>query len=213
MGYSEQKTALSGQGRLVANLLKSIPEGQWQNPSRLPGWDIHTLAAHTLRALTTLLAYCEKPLHGSSPSCNRVNYYNMNGPAMADGVTKRAKEAAAQYTAAELPDVFVKTLEKAEAVLKTIPPNTVILAAMGPIYVSEYIGTRVLELVVHGLDLQASLGLPFKSDPIATKVTVEILDGITPKIRPADLSDDIDFIEATTGRKPYPGLKLSAFTS
>ena len=68
----------------------------------------------------------------------------------------------------------------------------------------EFVPSRVLEAVVHGLDLTDPLG----RDPIATPegiaITAAILDDLlarrtVPK-RPIDLSDDLEWIRAASGR-------------
>ena len=68
----------------------------------------------------------------------------------------------------------------------------------------EFVASRVVEAVVHGLDLTDALGL----DPIATPdgvaVAAEILDELlsrrTVAGRPADLTDDLTWIRAAAGR-------------
>ena len=76
----------------------------------------------------------------------------------------------------------------------------------------EFVPSRMVEAVVHGLDLTDALG----QDPIATpegvSVTAAIFDELLARItvpgRPADLADDMTWIRAASGRAPHPDPRL-----
>jgi hypothetical protein len=77
----------------------------------------------------------------------------------------------------------------------------------------EFVPSRELEAVVHGMDLTDALG----RDPIATPdgiaITAAILDGLlarrTVPGRPADLvDDDLAWIRSASGRGEHPDPRL-----
>ena len=72
-----------------------------------------------------------------------------------------------------------------------------------PITLVEYLPTRLLEACVHGLDLRAALGAPLTPTPGALASTVATLEGLLAAPRPAALADDVAFVEAATGRRPF----------
>jgi hypothetical protein len=73
----------------------------------------------------------------------------------------------------------------------------------------EFIASRVVEAVVHGMDLTDALGRVALQTPRATKITAAILDELlarrTVAGRPTDLRvDDMAFIRAASGRDKHP---------
>jgi len=76
----------------------------------------------------------------------------------------------------------------------------------------EFVPSRVVEAVVHGIDLTDALG----QDPIATPegvaMTAAIFDELlarrTVPGRPASLADDMAWVRAASGRAPHADLRL-----
>jgi hypothetical protein len=72
--------------------------------------------------------------------------------------------------------------------------------------------TRIVEAVVHGMDLTDALGQEPTSGPQAVAITAGILDGVlarrTVPGRPADLADDMAWVRAASGRGPHPDPRL-----
>ena len=77
----------------------------------------------------------------------------------------------------------------------------------------EFVASRVVEAVVHGLDLTDALG----RDPMATSEGVAVIAAILDDLlarktvagRPADLSDDLAWVRAASGRGPeHPDPRL-----
>jgi hypothetical protein len=63
----------------------------------------------------------------------------------------------------------------------------------------DYLATRVVELVVHHLDVRAALDLPPAPTPAAGRLTMEVLEGLLGTPRPRNLGRT-RFILAATGR-------------
>jgi hypothetical protein len=76
----------------------------------------------------------------------------------------------------------------------------------------EFVASRVVEAVVHGLDLTDALG----RDPIATPAGIaataaileELLARRTVTGRPTDLGDDLAWVRAASGRSEHPDPRL-----
>jgi hypothetical protein len=81
-----------------------------------------------------------------------------------------------------------------------------------PMRLDEFLATRVVEAVVHGLDLTLALGREPIAGSAAISLTAAILDDLlarrTVGRRPPELSDDLDWILAASGRAPYTDTRL-----
>ncbi len=209
--YEEAKVALRGQSELLTQTLRGLSAEEWKKPSKLAGWDIFTLAAHTMRAPETIIRYGAKPVDEAA-QLNHVSYYEFNGPDIAEGVSQRAIESAAKSSPETLPDEFSQIMTEALALLDKWPGSTVIRSAFGTITLEEFIPTRIVELTIHGLDLFLALNQPAEYDVQALKITAEILDKLLSEPRPTALADDANFVAAASGRIPYPGLLIPAFS-
>jgi uncharacterized protein (TIGR03083 family) len=194
--------ALAAEADDLARLLESAPESAWQQPTRLPGWDVTTLVAHLARGVGRIAAYAATPL-GEPAQRDRISYWRYDAPGMAADVTARAREAAAGATPASLLAALRATVPAARGALTALPPTTVIPGATGPITIVEYLPTRALEACVHGLDLRQALGAPPTPTPGVLASTVAILEALLGAPRPDRLADDVAFVEAATGRRPH----------
>jgi hypothetical protein len=77
----------------------------------------------------------------------------------------------------------------------------------------EFVASRVVEAVVHGMDVTDALGRQPLTTPRATAVTAQIMDELlarrTVAGRPADLvGDDTAFIRAASGRGKHTDPRL-----
>ena len=70
----------------------------------------------------------------------------------------------------------------------------------------EFVPSRVVEAVVHGIDLTDALGRDTIATPEGIAMTAAILDELlarrTVAGRPADLADDLAWVRAASGRGP-----------
>jgi hypothetical protein len=115
-----------------------------------------------------------------------------------------------------LTDTFVRTIGKARATSPDVvgrfefDDGDEVLMRLG-----EFVPSRMVEAVVHGLDLTDALG----QDPIATPegvaMTAALLDELlarrTVPGRPADLTEGLAWVRAASGRAPHsdPGFPSS----
>ncbi len=107
-----------------------------------------------------------------------------------------------------LAETFTRTIEEARA----NPPDLVGSGYYALMQLGEFVPSRVVEAVVHGMDLTDALG----QDPVATPegvaMTAAIFDELiarrTVPGRPADLADDMAWVRAASGRAPHPDPRL-----
>jgi hypothetical protein len=78
--------------------------------------------------------------------------------------------------------------------------------------VDEFVASRIVEAVVHGIDLAHALAVPYFATADGTAATAAILDDLlarrTTGRRPAALSDDLEWILAASGRAPASDSRL-----
>src|SRR4051794_16934663 len=194
--------ALAAEANDLAALLEAAPEAVWRQPTRLPGWDVTILVAHLARGLGRIAVYSATPLD-EPPQRDRVNYWRYDATGLAGDVTARAREAAQGATPASLLAALRGAVPTARAAVAALPPDTVIPSAIAPIRLLDYLPTREVEACVHGLDIRQALGAPLVPTPGVLASTVATLDGLLAAPRPAGLADDVTFVEAATGRRPF----------
>ena len=148
-------------------LLGQIRDDQWELPG-LGVWTVRSLAGHTARAILTVESYLgqEEPSDVTIPDA--AAYYSSVYPQFTDAaaVAARGVEAGVWLgsdPAAQVSSALTRTLAEVDSQ----PANRIIsIGGMG-ILLSEYLRTRVLELVVHTIDLTRATGIPH-SLPTAT---------------------------------------------
>jgi hypothetical protein len=107
-----------------------------------------------------------------------------------------------------LRETFTKTVEESRAT----SPDTVGSGYYALMRLDEFVPSRVVEAVVHGMDLTDALGRDCMATPEGVASTASLLDELlarrTVAGRPADLGDDLAWIRAASGRTPHPDPRL-----
>src|ERR1700730_12532107 len=113
---------------------------------------------------------------------------------------------------AQMADVRSETLGKTIQEARATPPDTVGSGYYALMRLGEFIPSRVVEAVVHGMDLTDTLGQDSVATPGGLVMTAAILDELLARRtvggRPADLSDDVTWVRAASGRSPHPDPRL-----
>lgn len=206
--------------RVLEGFRRVTPE-QWSAPTRLepldpslPHWTVFELAGHFDISIGLTRMLIAEPQDGQ-PGRDRVSFFIFPRSEVAPVVYSYA------YTMVEgkspsdmvgvLEETFGKTIEEARAT----PPETVGSGYYALMRLDEFVPSRTLEAVVHGLDLTDALGWEPAATPEGIAVTAAILDDLlarrTVAGRPADLDDDLMWIRAASGRgldHPDPRLPL-----
>lgn len=152
------RTLLEKQYEALASWLDDIPvSAHLAAPVGLGSWTVRDLVAHLglgigLSRFLTTASTDAVPLS--------FGQYVRHYPPNAEQIDQQTQEISAQMTASWGDDLvagFRRVAEESFAALDATP-GMVLQARRGPIRRDDYLLTRLLELVVHGDDLQSALG-------------------------------------------------------
>lgn len=177
--------------------LGSVNDGDWTRPG-LGEWTLAELVAHVIGGVARVEEYLDVDPGGAQPACDRVSYWD-GVAAAAPQVAARARARAAMMPPATMPAAFSETWRRAAERASLLAPDHLMASLRGPMRLDEYLATRVVELVVHHLDVRAALDLPPGTSPAAGRLVVDVLERLLGDSRPRNLGRD-RFMLVATGR-------------
>ncbi|MEX2598745.1 MAG: maleylpyruvate isomerase N-terminal domain-containing protein, partial [Dehalococcoidia bacterium] len=154
-------------------VLRVRPE-QWDQPG-LGVWDIRDLVGHTHRALLTAEEYAAAPAQTVEVH-TPADYYHraLAAPDIDERVAERGREAGAGLGAD--PAITVQaTVARAVPAVNSIPTNAIIAVPVGAMRLTDYLVTRVLELMVHSFDIANATGQNARPPRDALAATLHLL--------------------------------------
>jgi uncharacterized protein (TIGR03083 family) len=182
----------------IERTLAEVGPGDWTRHG-LGEWNLGELVFHLIRQADRLAEYRDRPLSGDRAVIDRYTYYR-TGAAMAADIANRTREGAARVEPESLPDSFAVAWRRSAESVAT--PDALIETVMGPMRADDYAATRVVELVVHHMDVRRALDLPPHADAMAARVVAAVLEGMLDGDRPRNLGRT-RFILVATGRTPH----------
>jgi hypothetical protein len=202
----------------VEAVFRGLTEPEWATPTLLvpvdpdlPHWTVLELAGHfdISIGLTRMLIEGRAEL---PPARDRTSFFINPRSETGPVVYQYAYTMVDGKTPADMPGVLAETFGKTIEESRAVPADTVGPGYFAPMQVDEFVASRVVEAVVHGLDLTLALG----REPIATleglALTASILDDLLARRtlgrRPADLADDLAWVLAASGRAAHPDNRL-----
>src|SRR4029450_2834859 len=113
----------------------------------------------------------------------------------------------------QMPDVLGATFAKTVEGARALAPDTVGPGYYALMRLDEFVASRGVEAVVHGLDLTDAVGREPMATPEGVALTAAIMDELlarrTVAGRPPDLADDLAWVRAASGRgAEHPGPRL-----
>ncbi len=138
-------------------------------------WSVGELIAHTSRAFTTTIDYID-PTPAEGPDLISASAYWRRGLST-EGVDQVVAERARQELAG-LDDVIAAALERADTALQTVGatlPTATVHSPFGDLRFDQYLVTRTVEIVVHGLDLAAALDVEVPPPASASSLVLALL--------------------------------------
>jgi uncharacterized protein (TIGR03083 family) len=188
-----------------------VPQ-DWTRPTRLrvtPGqapWDVFVLVAH-LNVATHMVQDHIKDVTGGTPGMDHTTFFVTDASVVAPAVDAFTRNSAQGLSPDALRQTLLATVDEAMRLARATPRGKVGPAFFGPMRLDELMLTRIIETGVHGLDLSAALGRAPHLTARARQSCAAQLEELTRHRRgigrPADLDDDIAFIEVATGRRPH----------
>jgi uncharacterized protein (TIGR03083 family) len=181
-------------------LLGRVGEDQWQQHG-LGEWNVRSLAGHTARAILTVESYLGQDEPGDITIPSAEDYYNSVLEQFTDHPSIEARGVEAGSWLGDDPVAKVaEALARTKTLIAAQPDDRIVsIGGMG-ILLDEYLRTRVVELVVHSLDLAAAIDADDYTPPSAAVYTAvgllsgtAVYKGFGPQV-----------LRALTGRGPLP---------
>jgi hypothetical protein len=216
--YETTIDTLAGELARIEAALRDLTEPEWETSTLLvpvdpglPHWTVFELAGHfdISIGLTRMLIDGRGDLQ---PARDRTSFFINPRSETGPVVYQYAYTMVEGKTPADMPGVLADTFGRTIEGCRAVSADTVGPGYFAPMRVDEFAASRVVEAVVHGLDLTLALG----RDPIATAaglaLTASILDDLLARRtlgrRPADLADDLAWVLAASGRAQHPDNRL-----
>ena len=177
----------------------------------LAHWTVFELAGHfdISIGLTRMLIDGRGDLH---PARDRTSFFINPRSETGPVVYQYAYTMVEGKTPADMPGVLAETFGQTIEECRAVPADTVGPGYFAPMQVDEFVASRVVEAVVHGLDLTLALGRDTIATPEGIALTAAILDDLLARRtlgrRPDDLYDDLAWVLAASGRAEHPDNRL-----
>jgi hypothetical protein len=203
----------------VEQAFRGLTDGEWATPTKLrpldetkPHWTLFELAGHFDISIGLTVMLMAEPQDGQVGR-DRVSFFIFSRLEHAPIVYDYAYTMVEGKTPAQMPDVLGATFAKTIEGARSTPPDTVGSGYYALMRLDEFVASRVVEAVVHGLDLTDAIGREPMATPEGVAVTAAILDELlarkTVAGRPPDLADDLAWVRAASGRGPeHPDPRL-----
>ncbi|HEX9066745.1 MAG TPA: maleylpyruvate isomerase N-terminal domain-containing protein [Streptosporangiaceae bacterium] len=216
--YQASVETLAAELGQVERVFRSLSGPDWATPTKLvpvdadlPHWTVFELAGHFDIAigLTSMLI---DGRGDSQPARDRTSFFINPRSETGPVVYQYAYAMVEGKTPEQMPDVLAETFRQVVAGARSMPASTVGPGYFAPMRVDEFVASRIVEAVVHGLDLTIALGREPVATPAGIAATAAILDDLlarrTTGRRPADLADDLTWVMAASGRADHPDNRL-----
>jgi hypothetical protein len=203
----------------VEQAFHGLSEAEWATPTKLrpldetkPPWTLFELAGHFDISIGLTVMLMAEPQAGQVGR-DRVSFFIFPRSEVAPVVYDYAYTMVEGKTPAQMPDTLAATFAKTVEGARSLAPDTIGPGYYALMRLDEFVASRVVEAVVHGLDLTDALGRDPMATPEGVAVTAAILDELlarkTVAGRPAGLGDDMAWVRAASGRGPeHPDPRL-----
>jgi uncharacterized protein (TIGR03083 family) len=216
--YEASVDALEDELARIERVFRGLSPDQWARPTRLvpvdpelPHWTVFELAGHfdISIGLTRMLI---EGRGDSQPARDRISFFLNPRSETGPVVYQYAYTMVEGKTPEQMPGVLAETFGKTIEECRSVRADTVGPGYFAPMRVDEFTASRIVEAVVHGLDLTLALDQDPIASPAGIAATAAILDELlarrTVGRRPADLADDLTWIMAASGRVDHPDNRL-----
>jgi Mycothiol maleylpyruvate isomerase N-terminal domain len=217
--YRQAIELLDVELRQLDEVFRGLSDEEWAMSTKLvpldpnqKHWTVFELAGHfdISIGLARMLMADRKD---GQPGRDRVSFFIFPRSEVAPVVYDYAYKMVEGKTPRDMPAVLHETFSKTIEQAKTTPPDHVGPGYYALMRADEFITSRVVEAVVHGIDLTDALGRDTIATPAGTALTARILDDLlarrTVAGRPEDLrDDDRAWVRAASGRGPHNDPRL-----
>ncbi len=216
--HDDAVTTLAAELDAVEGFVRSLSPDDWNRPTLLEPfdaaaapWTVKELIAHIDISIGLTLGFLDSIQEGQ-PGRDRVSFFIADRSQVAPVVYDYAKGLAGQHSPESLSDKLGETFRATVEGARGHAANTVGSGYFALMRLDEWIPSRTVEAVVHGIDLTDAVGASAISTTNGVATTTAILDELlarrTVAGRPGDLTDDVSFIRAASGRNAHPDPRL-----
>jgi len=216
--YERAIDTLDAELRGLEAVFRGLSGKDWEAPTKLnpidstlPHWTVFELAGHFDISIGLARMLMAAPQEGQ-PGRDRTSFFIFPRAEVAPVVYDYAYKMVAGKRPMDMPDVLHETFSKTIEEARRSRPDLVGPGYYALMRVDEFIPSRVVEAVVHGMDLTDALGQPSIATPAGIAITAAILDDLlarrTVAGRPSDLKDDLAWVRAASGRGEHPDPRL-----
>ncbi|MFP3914463.1 MAG: maleylpyruvate isomerase N-terminal domain-containing protein [Actinomycetota bacterium] len=217
--YSETVDILEEELTRIEEVFGGLSDGDWRMATKLAPldedadhWTVFELAGHFDISIGLARMLMAEP-QGGQVGRDRTSFFIFPRSEVAPVVYDYAYTMVAGKSPSDMPDVLHETFSKTISEARSMPPETVGPGYYALMRLDEFIASRVVEAVVHGIDLTDALGEDRLAGDAAVGLTAEILDDLlarrTVAGRPGDLEgEDWAWVRAASGRGDHPDPRL-----
>jgi hypothetical protein len=216
--YADAVQTLDAELRQVEQAFRGLTEDDWRRPTllqpvddALPPWTVFELAGHfdISIGLTRMLISSQQD---GQVGRDRVSFFIFPRSEVAPVVYSYAYTMVEGKKPSDMSDVLHETFSRAIDESRATPPAAVGSGYYALMQLGEFVPSRIVEAVVHGLDLTDALGQDSMATADGLAMTAAILDQLIARRyvpgRPADLADDMAWVRAASGRAPHDDPRL-----
>ena len=216
--FEQSLATLERELQLVSDTFAGLTEDEWRVVTLLepldaerPPWTVFELAGHfdISIGLTRMLIADQQD---GQPGRDRVSFFIFPRSEVAPTVYDYAYTMVEGKTPADMAGVLRETFSKSIEESRALAPDTIGSGYYALMRLDEFVASRIVEAVVHGMDLTDALGRECMATPEGITITAELLDELlarrTVPGRPVDLVDDVAWIRAASGRTPHSDPRL-----
>ncbi|MDQ1710596.1 MAG: hypothetical protein QOE45_46 [Frankiaceae bacterium] len=166
----DARAGVLAQYGLLATAVAALPDAAFARPTRLGDWTVAELVAHLASTVDAVPRALARP----EPERTEADLLSYLGAMrdVAPAVAQRAADNARDATPGDLRARLAAAVADTEAALRDADPRRLVLVRLGAVALGDFLATRCVEGVVHGLDLRAATGVPETPDAGALKVVV-----------------------------------------
>jgi hypothetical protein len=216
--YEDALDTLDRELQAVAGTFDDLTDAEWQMPTLLepfdvdrPRWTVFELAGHLTISigLTSMLIADQQD---GQPGRDQVSFFIFPRSEVAPVVYDYAYTMVEGKKPGDMPGVLRETFSNAISESRALPAETVGSGYYALMRLDEFMSSRIVEAVVHGIDLTDATGRASIATPEGIAFTASLLDDLLGRRavagRPADLTDDLAWVRAASGRAPHPDPRL-----
>jgi hypothetical protein len=216
--YEQAIDTLDAELQRVEAVFRGVSGKDWEASTKLdpidstlPHWTVFELAGHFDISIGLARMLLAAPQEGQTGR-DRASFFIFPRAEVAPVVYDYAYKMVAGKKPADMADVLHETFSKTVEEARRTRPDVVGPGYYALMRIDEFIASRVLEAVVHGMDLTDALGHESIATPAGIAMTAAILDDLlarrTVAGRPEDLRDDVAWVRAASGRGEHPDPRL-----